>query len=229
MKQVYKRLLEHKWAIIGILLYITVVNIIKSPSGIDLVTLGSIKVIGESIQPWVQIGAIIVAGVWSYFLFIRNRVDYPIAKIDQTITHADIDADHVCVSVFISLSNCGKVLLKLDSCILTIQQILPLHEDIRQKIANSPLDALKSGEVEYLFIEKRTQVGWHEIGCRVVTWQEGEISIEPGETEEFQYEFILEKGIEKIRVISYHRNVRYSKARMGWRRTTLYDFGRSNG
>ena len=69
----------------------------------------------ENLKPLVEIAAIIVAGLWSYRLFIKKREDYTYAELERNITHWNLDNETVYLSVFIKLKNAGNVLLKLNS------------------------------------------------------------------------------------------------------------------
>ena len=46
---------------------------------ISLPSFESIKGFGEGVKPFIEVVAIIVAGLWSYRLFIKNRTEYPYA------------------------------------------------------------------------------------------------------------------------------------------------------
>lgn len=186
-------------------------------------TLTTIKEIGESFKPIVEIVAIVIAGLWAYRIFIKNRVEYPFGEIKHNISHWHLEENKVYLSVIVTIKNAGNVLLEIESGRIYIQQVRPLLDDLKGLIQNADLQNLREGKVENLFHDKGSKISWRELGYREPHWGNGEISIEPGETEEFQYDFILDRSVQTVRVITYFRNIKFRKPEIGWRLTAMYD------
>ncbi len=189
----------------------------------QLPTLSNIKEIGESFKPIVEIIAIIIAGLWSYRIFIKNRVEYPFGEIKHNISHWNLGEGKFYLSVIVTVKNAGNVLIVLESGKIYVQRVRPLSDDLKGFIQDADTQKLRGGEVEHLFHDKGSKISWDELGYREPHWEDGEVSIEPGETEEFQYDFILSDSVQTIRVITYFRNIKFRSPEIGWRLTTLYD------
>jgi len=191
-------------------------------------TLSIIKELGESLKPSVEIIAIIIAGIWSYKLFLKNRVDYPYPTVRHDITHWCLPNNKLYLSVIVTVTNAGNVLLPLESGKVLVQQIHPLLSELQTLIDDAEQDALGEGKIPGLFHENTTQIAWRELGYREFQWDKGEITIEPGESEEFQYDFILENTVRTIKVITYYKNIKRKKSEAGWKLTSIYDVSGGN-
>lgn len=208
------------WVAIGILVCLSIVLVIATGK---IPTLANLKDAGESLKPIVEIVAIIIAGLWSYRLFIKNRVDYPSAEIKHTISHYCVKDSNFYLSVIVTIKNAGTVLMELDSAKIYIQQVRPLLGDLEKSIQNSNPKELREGKVSGLFQKDGAQIAWRELGYREITWARGDIMIEPGESEEFAYDFIFNENVQTVKVITYYRNIRLKKPNLGWLLTTIYD------
>ena len=127
------------------------------------------------------------------------------------------------MSVIVTVKNAGNVLLKLESGKIYVQQVRPLLDDLKGFIQDADIQKLQEGEVDHLFHDRGSKISWRELGYREPHWKEGELSIEPGETEEFQYDFMLDESVQTVRVITYFRNIKFKLTEIGWRLTTMYD------
>ncbi|MBT4643000.1 MAG: hypothetical protein HOC09_29685 [Deltaproteobacteria bacterium] len=193
-------------------------------------SIDDIKEIGESFKPLVEITAIVLAGLWSYRLFIKNRTEYPFAELSHSITHVNLGDGHNYLALTITMKNSGNVLLELLSGMVIVQQIRPLRDDLKNMIHNADHMHLREGNVPDLFHDRKSKITWREIGFRGLDWEKGEIKIEPGETEEFQYDFILDDGIQTVKILTYFKNIKMRRREIGWRLTDLYDLkGEKNG
>lgn len=177
----------------------------------------------EIFKAFVESVGIIIAGWWTYHLFVKNRMEYPYPKIEHNITHWPLGDGKVYLSVIVTVTNVGNVLLTLKSGKVIVQQIRPLLDDLRTLVKEASGDALREGKIESLFQEENSQIAWCELGYRQSIWGDKEVEIEPKESEEIQYDFILDEAIQTVRVISYFRNEKRGEPEVGWRLTTVYD------
>lgn len=157
--------------------------------------------------------AIIVGGYWTYMLFVKRRIDFPRANITQQVTHRAISNGKLLVHVDVIISNVGDMLLQLESGGVGILQIVPLPDAV--------LDSFKKGTCPVK--EGQTVVDWPPVGQRPVTWKKAEFEIEPGETDQVNFDFFLNPGIETVQVYSYFNNARKLGRKIGWGQTTMYD------
>jgi hypothetical protein len=200
------------------------VSILSTPAPTPQTTPSQFKDWVAVFKAVVEIIAIVMAGLWTYRLFIKNRVEYPYPQIKHTITHWPLANDKIYLSVIVNITNAGNVLLPLVSSKVFVRQIRPMLGDLQALVEKASSSELREGKVEGLFHEDGREITWRELGYRESAWGKGDLEIEPGENEELQYDFILNGTIETIKVISYFRNVKKGEPEVGWWLTTVYDF-----
>jgi len=159
--------------------------------------------------------ALITGGIWGYLLFIKRRQKYPRANVTHFIIHKPLSEDYVLVHVDLSISNSGEVLLSLLTTETRIQQILPVPSEVLD-LVNSGIDPVKESE---------TEIEWPLLTLRSCKWKKGEKELEPGETDQTSYDFILSAEIKTIEVYSYIKNITKRGKEIGWGITTVYDIG----
>lgn len=171
-----------------------------------------------------EIMAIATGGIWTYLTFIKYRLEYPYAQTEHKIFHWEIDNQKIYLSVIVSFKNSGKVLIKLKNSFVYIRQVRPLVSDLKTMIENAPSADLREGKVSGLFIDNGRQIAWREVGYKEIEWEDNDVLIEPGETEEIKFDFILEKNIETIEVITYFQDLNKKRNKTGWKLTSMYNF-----
>lgn len=175
----------------------------------------------NAIGKFAEVLAIVMGGLWTYLLFIRNRLDYPYAKIAHKVTHRVLNKEKTYLSVFVIIENAGKTAINIVSGIIYVRKVLPIDENISLLIDSAAESDLREANVENLFTDSGRQVAWPEIGYRSPEWKNEDLLIEPGESEEIQFDFIIDSNTETIEIITYFKNV--LSERRGWKLTTLYD------
>lgn len=178
------------------------------------VSLSRFREIADIIQIAVTVAAVIVGGVWSYWLFVKNRQRYPRASIAHSITHRHIGGGKLLLHVGVTISNVGDVLLSLVSLETRIQQVLPLAGKVREALASGQ-SPLSPGE---------TEVAWPLVDSHEVQLEKGTCEVEPGERQEIHHDFILDAGIAAIEVYTYLINEQKRHREIAWDLTTLYEF-----
>ncbi len=175
--------------------------------------LSMMKLIAHTIQAAVTAGALVVGGVWSYWLFVQNRQRYPRAGIVHRITHRHIGNDKLLLHVGVTVSNLGNVLLSLIALETRVQQVLPLPDDV--------LEAIDKGQDPVP--EGKTEVAWPLIASHKSKLQKGECEVEPGESQDIHHDFILPGDVEVVEVYTYVMNEQKRRRELAWELTTLYD------
>lgn len=175
--------------------------------------LSNINVIVQIIQAVISIFAIIVAGIWGYWLFIKTREKYPRAIISHHITHKNLTENKVLLHVVIVISNPGNVLLSLISLETRIQQMIPPPIKLIESI-DQGLDPVQKGE---------TEINWPMIDSLEMIMEKGDYEIEPKEIQEIQFDFILNTDVESVVVYSYLKNEMKRGREIGWDKTTIYN------
>lgn len=154
-------------------------------------------------------GALILGGVWAYLRFFRQRTEKPRVKLSYIAAHRPLD-DESLVRVSVLAENCGSVLIDVPEMRCEIRQVAPLVQDTLEK--------LKAREL----IDERHEADLHCIRCYEEKWKEGEVEIEPGETETFDFDFVVSNDIKTILIYAHLPNVE-RKDDGGWQVAGFYD------
>jgi len=159
--------------------------------------------------------ALIVGGIWSYLLFIRTRQKYPSANISQEITFKRITRDKVWLRITATLQNTGKVLLSLVYAETWVQQVRPIDEEMQNKI----LDPQESADTE------QTEIQWPLLNEAKIKWAKKELEIEPNESDQIHFDFLIDSNVKTIVAYSYFRNAEKFRRQkeLGWQITRVYD------
>jgi hypothetical protein len=159
----------------------------------------------------VQIVAIVSAAVWATYRFGLFRERIPRGIISHEVTHRRLTNSTIHLSVTIIFSNAGHVLWSFDPTELNytaIQKIRPLTSD-ELTVLEQQFDARTNPEYE-----------WPYIDVRSLTFG---LEVEPSDSEQIHYDFIIDNTIESILVYSY-----YSRHGRGWDASTIYDISGSS-
>lgn len=168
--------------------------------------------------------AIVVAGVWTYELYIKNRYDHPYPKVQHRMEHYDLRNGMIYLSVFVTVTNEGKTKLDIGSGQISIRQVFPVPDHIERllqgTIDESGEEEIRLGTAEGLFIDSGQRLGWITLGNREWSQLRGErkrLELEPGQTREMQFDFLIENEVQVIEAISY---IEYAKS--AWELATIY-------
>jgi hypothetical protein len=173
-----------------------------------LIFLSTVSDIATSIQTFITGTAVIIAGIWTYWLFVKKRQKYPSAKIEHQISHRPITNSKMLLSVNAIVSNGSSVLLSLTEGRIEVNQMLPPKDEL--------LDILNTKE--------GTQVtNWHLLSPLVNPIGQREYQLEPGESQQFLLHYVIDDDIQTILVYTYFRNVEIPRRSLGWTLTTIYD------
>jgi hypothetical protein len=157
--------------------------------------------------------ALIVAGWWTWQTYVRKRVRFPGAKVEHLINHWE-DAEHRFLRVTLRMTNTGNVMIPITEGFTWIQQMTPLPEPLHGTIlaGGNPLQA------------HTTEFGWTLIGERQLQ-DEGIYEIEPGETDEFHFDFMIPKSVLRVLIYSHLQNQKkrglFGGKEIGWNLSTI--------
>lgn len=205
-------------AIFFVLIFLAaVVNSIKMfifvPPLNEPFSITSWKETADLIEAIVTILAIIVGGVWGYWLFVKNRQRYPRAEISQSVIHKDLDNEKTLLHVDVIITNIGNVLLEIISLKTKISQILPLPDKIKKTITDGQDPVL----------EGKTEVDWPLKASREEQFEKSGCEIEPGESQSIQFDFFIDSDVELIEIYSSVVNETKRKLKLVWDNTTIYE------
>lgn len=139
-----------------------------------------------------QVLALVVAGIWTYRLFVRQRLDHARANVTHKVDCVPLDSSHWLVKVGMQLQNVGNVPIRPPSAELAVHQITPLVSHLKQKLARG----------EGLVAEGETKVEWPKLGERKFDLASDDVFLEPGEIENLTADFIIPHDVERIEVLS---------------------------
>jgi hypothetical protein len=167
----------------------------------------------EIVKNYTTCAAILIGGIWGYITFIRNRQKYPRANIKHMIKHRHIDDRRVLLRITIAVENKGDVIISLDKGEVWIQQMVPWPSD-------SALDAIDSSKETDK--NRKAEAEWPVLADRNLSGVKGH-EIEPGEFDEFHYDFVIDSNIKTVIVYSYVKNQTKLGREIGWNKTSVYD------
>jgi hypothetical protein len=185
----------------------------KSHSGVDIekAVLRKKEII-ELLQSVITIAAIVVGGVWTYRLFIEQRELKPHLNIRHAVVARVISPGVAWVHLTVTLENTGASLISLHRADVRVQQILPVGPAIQA--------ALNAGKTRVG--RKNNLVPWPGL-CRYVTTPD--LDIEPKETDNVEFDFLIPADVRSIRVYTYLENASATSKtrRMGWKLGSIHD------
>lgn len=175
--------------------------------------LASLADLSKALESLATVGAIIVGAIWSYWLFVKNRQKFPRASVSHTVSHKSIVRGRILIHVDMVLTNLGQVLLEVVFAKAVVSQVLPLHPTVRRLIV-SRSDPVPTGH---------TEIQWPKIASREVRFERAECEVEPGETQSFQFDFVVESQLRTLEVYSYVSNITKRDRDLAWDCSTFYD------
>jgi len=155
--------------------------------------------------------ALAVGGWWTYSRFFKNRTGKPKAAISHSIEDRRLTDDDVLVRAVIRLENTGSVLLPIESLRCEISQVDPPAPEALERLSQRTL----------ITDENLADLGC--IRCYEENRDEGDVRIEPGETDIFPFEFVISSEITTISIYAHIGNSAERKKEIGWELTSFYD------
>ena len=143
----------------------------------------------------------------------------PHLTIVQTVESRPLGSSYTLVVVTATLMNNSKVQVKPRLGYCRLSQTSPL-EDIE-------IVALYQGALARNNPSELEQISWPELYEIRQSWQEGDISIEPGEQHQEVFQFIIGRGTESVLALTAIRNPLYGKGNQNraeiWRCYTFHN------
>ncbi len=177
-----------------------------------IVALGA-KDLSEVLKNYATVGAFIIGGFWVYLTFVRKREKYPRANVTHRIIHKNIDDKKVLLKVTIDIHNTGATVMHLDRRLVRVQQMIPWPMAALEPVC---LKKEHAGEQE-------SEIQWPLLREVDLSGEEQRCEIEPGEKEEFDFDFVIDSEIKSVVIYSYFKNQKKGRKEIGWNKTTIYD------
>jgi|SRR5215211_7279349 len=185
------------------------------------VTDTSLKDKVETVESIATTLAFLIAGYWTYSIFIKERKDFPHTNVEQKISHVVLPDKTKLLRVSVDVTNTGTSHVVLQKGSIWIQKIILMLpcKDIKSYSIEQMKKALEKIDRE------EDRFSWPLLAQRSKSFN-SPILIEPGEKDSFDFEFAVPSDINVIRIYSYFTNERISTPRneSGWKATTFYKF-----
>ncbi len=177
-------------------------------------SLSDVETLVNIVQSLIAISAIIIGGIWSYMLFVSRRQKYPRAKIEHQVAFRSVVPEKLILSLDVTITNQGDVLLSLVSWEIKAKQMLPPTEQLAQFLL------LEGKEKSSIAPEV---IVWDTIASRNDEHKKGLFEIEPGEQHQFHLDFLINTNVSTILVESFFKNIEKRGKPVGWSLTTIHD------
>jgi len=164
------------------------------------------------VESWAKIIGILAAGVWTYLIFVRQRQRYPRATIVQEVLYQQLPIERTLLVVSVSLANIGTTLIEVDYIEVVVARLSPLKKSLISLAVegHDPLDS--AARREFL---------WYRIAHRRTGFKTGHLEIEPGESEQVNFDFAVSGDLEQIKVGVHVENVFKRHTLRDWLREQL--------
>jgi hypothetical protein len=151
----------------------------------------------QAMQAVATIIAILAGGYWTYMLFIEQRQLFAHLKTEHHLTHVSLPGSRILLMVDVIHSNVGGVKVTLTSGDVKIYSLDPPDLNVKDESSAWNLQA------------EKTEIPG------------GDLLIEPGESDQIHYEFILSDDA-PLRIYTYYKNPT-TPGNSGWVTWSLYD------
>jgi hypothetical protein len=165
-----------------------------------------------------QVAAIVIGGWWAYDRFIRQREKWPRASLEQRMSHRALDDDRNFVRLDLRVQNTGEVVLQLTKVRAELYRVLPLTQATSELVQQGKLIRDDDHEADWPCLTDYEQA-----------WEENQVEIEPGESDEFGFDFVIPAEVTTILLYAYIWNASKSDREIGWPSTSLYDLNQPAG
>lgn len=182
-----------------------------------LASLDDWSTVSDIVASLATVAALLVGGVWAYRGFVRERMRWPRADVALVFAERHLGEELVLVNVTVRVKNEGRGLMQLTRLRVDLRRVLPMAEGMPAKI-HAGGHYRKNG----------VQVLWPQIK-QLERKPSGKIELEPGETDEFGFDFFVDPKTKVVQVYAFVENVakKHGKRPLGWGVTELYDLAQS--
>jgi hypothetical protein len=171
------------------------------------------------IQAAVTSVGIIVGAVWTYLIFVRERLRFPKINIELIIEDIKIQNNARIVHAEVKLNNIGHVLLRSHHSELRLRKIVPIHDELKPDVEKG-FDPVSNDRIE---------IEWPLIAGREWKWDENEFEIEPGEGDSLHADYIISSDVQVVEFYFYIANAKKKTQGIGWTLTKIHEFENEGG
>jgi hypothetical protein len=177
-------------------------------------TLADWKDLSSVLQSLTTAVGIVVGGLWTYCLFVRNRLSKPHAEVRHTVAIRHLNHDRLLIHVAIEVRNESPILMRITSGKVRLYSMLPLASELKKSLeSGGELPERGNDEINWPYEERdfhwEGEKNWHEI--------------EPQESDQFDFDFIAPRSLRTFQIYSYVKNVAKPNKEIGWNTQTIHD------
>ena len=194
-----------------------------APLLISAVTLNGWKTVSDIASDVATIGAVVVGAIWAYLAFIRERARWPRAQLWLDFDERLLYDEKAFLDVKVRVKNEGRGRLRFADFRVDLYRVAPLDAPTRRKIENGTQ-----------FDPGQVQASWKLLGQHRRDFESTtRAELEPGEMEDFHFDFFISPELETVSVYAYVENEFKSKRKkfppfrrkhpLGWAVTGIYD------
>lgn len=170
----------------------------------------------EALQAIATVCAVIAAGGWAFWLFVKRRGAYPNVQLCHEVEvkpiHSKGESEKYFVRVAVIVRNIGGVLLVLKHFEVRLSHVLPLSNQHKLRLKERQ-DFVQPNALE---------IDGPLLGIREMHAIDGEV--EPGGSTQIIADFCMNHGVQTFEVYSrVVSNRQGPKAKWAWRLATLHD------
>lgn len=176
---------------------------------------------------------IAIAAYVGYRKFILFREDKPQLTLTLTVSSRLINDQHIHIGAISKIENTGKVKVDVDNIEWDLAVIAPYENSVLEEMIDEYRSVMEEDEGEY---KEEKEFPWRplEEGLyieeelhKIERWG---MRVEPGETEEVTFDFIVPVGVESVGVsvfIENQESIRDGR-KPGWYRRAFHDIDGNN-
>ena len=157
---------------------------------------------------------IVIGGIWTYLLFVRQRLAFPKVNIDILVDDEILCEGTRLVHVEIRLENVGNVVLLSNYAELRLRKVIPIPEELKPDIEKG-IDPVQVG---------KTEIEWPMIAGREWRWDKGDFEIEPGEPDSHHADYIIPTNVQVVEFYYFVSNAKKKRQGIGWTLTKIHKF-----
>src|SRR5690242_12717437 len=156
------------------------------------------KRILDNLQAIATIIAIIAGGIWTYLLFVEQRQRFPHLKLEHQIMHVPLPEHRMLLVLDVTHSNVGAIKINFSTADIRIYGLKHTPGLSGDMIARLNKEGRAPDEIEPTAI-------WGLLAQQAQDWKR-DLFIEPGESDQLHYEFVLSEDDGPLLIYTYYRN-----------------------
>ena len=177
---------------------------------------GRAKDVAGTIQSFVTVVAIVIGAYFAYSRLQIFRTFEPHVTISHKVSHRRLSDSYVHIDATAILHNNSKVQIGLQRGFSRLQGVSPVSDEEAESLYARTFDDREDDNLQWPVLQDLQRV-----------WGKSELVVEPGESHEETFEFVIrESDYKSVLIYTYFYNPRYRKnadSAEGWAATTVYD------